>query len=419
MRLQLFRGNNRKDLETRFTTFSEQLAQAFAQIKTDISEVKDGIEANQQEVERMGQWIGYLNRSNQRISDAHSELLAKYGEMADNHQKLHTSHSELSLEHDRTSEQAQKAAETASRMAETLENSHEKLSNTILGHKENIHNELKSEFKDRLQEHKDYSEEELKRMKSWIDYLTNQLNAYKRNEGALKQDIEKIEQGWLERYSSLRTALNGLESENSELKSDVSMMTRELDHAKNELRSTITELETTRDDIKNMEDLTKNHVLQAKSELSQQIEELRELAEKVKIEASEAKNARPAPQAPQPAPIPAPQPQPIQPIQPVVQQVSASTPFQRHIMSRVMPNRKGYVIKFIMDLVKESKFSTKEVEEIVVNEKQLCGRTSFYAYLKELKLKGRLGYAEIDERTILVSTDSQQTLMDGLADRVE
>ena len=90
------------------------------------------------------------------------------------------------------------------------------------------------------------------------------------------------------------------------------------------------------------------------------------------------------------------------------------TNFQRHIISRVMPNRKGYVMRFILDLAGENKYSTKEVEEIVVNEKQLCGRTSFYAYLKELKLRGKLNYADIDERTILLRTDggesSQQTL---------
>ena len=67
-------------------------------------------------------------------------------------------------------------------------------------------------------------------------------------------------------------------------------------------------------------------------------------------------------------------------------------------------------------LISENKYSTKELEETVVNEKQLCGRTSFYAYIKELKLKGRIGYAEIDERTILVNTDSQQTLKRSVND---
>jgi hypothetical protein len=89
---------------------------------------------------------------------------------------------------------------------------------------------------------------------------------------------------------------------------------------------------------------------------------------------------------------------------------AAASSFQRHIISRVMPNRKGYVLKFILDLIGENKYSTKEIEEMVVNEKQLCGRTSFYAYLKELKLKGRINYAEIDERMVLINTDPQQRL---------
>ncbi len=101
----------------------------------------------------------------------------------------------------------------------------------------------------------------------------------------------------------------------------------------------------------------------------------------------------------------------VQPAQPVIQQVSFPTSsFQRQILSRVMHNRKGYVLKMITDLISENKFSTRELEDIVVNEKQLCGRTSFFAYLKELKLKGRINYAEIDDRVILVSTDSQQRL---------
>jgi chromosome segregation ATPase len=355
MVFNILRGNKKKDLEKRFTTFSEQLAQAFAQIKTDISETNDRLESNQREMERISQWIDYLNRSNQRISEAHSKLLQKHEKITENSLKLHSSHRDLDSSHSRTA-----------KMAENLENRHKELSSAILAHKSS----LKSEFNEQIQEHKEAYEQEINRLKSWIDYFSTHLERQKSKEGNLKQDIEKNTREWLEAYSKLRELLNGLKSENSELKSSLSAVSNELAETRNELENT--------------KDLARSHITEAKSELSKQIQAI-----------------KPAVQ------------QPLPPPQPIVQEVSPTvSSFQRHIMSRVMPNRKGYVLKFILDLAKESKYSTKEVEEIVVNEKQLCGRTSFYAYLKELKLRGKLSYADIDERTIIVSTDTQQRLVE-------
>ncbi len=387
MAFDILKGNRRKDLERRFITFSEQLAQAFAQIKTDMGEVNRKIDSNQQEVERIGQWIDYLNRSNQRLSEHSSRLSEKYEKITENHQKLHTSHHELRSGHSQVSE-------IAARTAEEVKNKHQELSEAISEHREG----LKSEFHSRLKEHQEASEEDIRRLKTWIDYLSTHLERQKAKEEDLKQDITRIQKNWLEAYSKLRELVNGLQHENGELKSSLSSVQQELVSAKEELEKS--------------HDFAESRILQAKSELSEQIKELRAIAERPR-HASQEPEMTPLQSRPQPAQ----QSQVFQ--QPVVQQVSPSTPFQRHIMSRVMPNRKGYVLKFILDLVGESKYSTKEVEEIVVNEKQLCGRTSFYAYLKELKLKGRLAYAEIDERTILVSTDTQQKLTDGLSERLE
>lgn len=355
MLFNILRGNKKKDLEKRFTTFSEQLAQAFAQIKTDISETNDRLESNQREMERIAQWIDYLNRSNQRLSETHSKLLQKHEKITENSLKLHSSHRELDSSHSRTA-----------KLAENLENRHKELSGAILAHKSS----LKSEFNEQIQAHKEAYEQEINRLKSWIDYFSSHLERQKSKEGVLKQDIEKNTNQWLEAYSKLRELLNGIKNENNELKSNLSAVSKELAETRNELENT--------------KNLARSHINEAKSELSQQIQAM-----------------KPAVQ------------QPLPPHQPVVQQVSpAASSFQRHIMSRVMPNRKGYVLKFILDLAKESKYSTKEVEEIVVNEKQLCGRTSFYAYLKELKLRGKLSYADIDERSIIVSTDTQQRLVE-------
>ncbi|MBW2972736.1 hypothetical protein KY359_06900 [Candidatus Woesearchaeota archaeon] len=373
MVFQILRGNRKKDLERRFTTFSEQLAQAFAQIKTDISEVNHRVDSNQKEMERMAQWVEYLNRANQRISEHNSKIMQNYEKITENHQKLHTSHIELVSDHSRTAEKA-----------ENLENRHQELYNTISAHK----SALKSELNSQLQEHKESHAEELKRLKTWVDYLSAHMERQKAKEDDLKQDVARIQKNWLEAYSKLRELVNGLKTENSELKERLYSVREELESAKRGLE--------------NSQSLAKSHILEAKSELSERIEALKELAKQVQ-------QAPPAPPAP---PAAQPMPQPVQPpVQQVIQPVSLPpSSFQRHIMSRVLPNRKGYVLKMIMDLVGENKYSTKELEEIVVNEKQLCGRTSFYAYIKELKLKGRLNYAEIDERSILVSTDTQQTL---------
>jgi chromosome segregation ATPase len=357
MVFNLLKINKKKDLEKRFTTFSEQLAQAFAQIKTDIGEANNRIESNQQEMERIGQWIEYLNRSNQRLAEANSRILQKHEKITENHQKLHASHRELHQEHSRTS-----------RTAENLENSHQELSRAVSTHK----NELKSELNNQFQEQREAYEKELQRLKSWVDYLSTHIDAQKRKEGDIRQDLENREKTWLETYSKLRALLNGLQSENSELKSTMANLKRDVMVA--------------REDLENVQKTAKNNLFEAKSEFSEQIHALRNM-----------------PQTVQPQPIP-------QPVQQVVQKVSPTgSSFQKHIISRVMPNRKGYVLKMIMGLVEENKYSTKEIEEMVVNEKQLCGRTSFYAYLKELKLKGRLSYAEIEDRTILVSTESQQS----------
>ncbi|MBW2964315.1 hypothetical protein KY363_02550 [Candidatus Woesearchaeota archaeon] len=396
MKLSLFKSNKPKDIDHRLTTFSEQLAQAFGQIKNDIESINQRLDSSQSEVERLGQWIGYLNRHAQRVSDSNSKILQKFDKISENHEKLHTSHHALAASH-----------EDVLRKAQTLENGHQRLSEAISGSQDALKTEIREELHGHMKQHREDAEQEIRRLKAWIDYFSTYVDRQKAKEDALKEDIAKVEHGWLESYSKLRELVNGLKSENTELKGAMTSQVRdvksELEQARNELKNTILELET-----------TKSELTAAKSAIENTAEELqstRNLAESLK-------NMPKSEILPVNQPVQAPIQQPEQMVQPVVQpvfqQVPAQSSFQRHILSRVLPNRKGYVLKFIMDLVKENRHSTKEIEEIVVNDKQLCGRTSFYAYLKELKLRGRITYADIDERQILVSTDTQQTLMDKI-----
>ena len=56
----------------------------------------------------------------------------------------------------------------------------------------------------------------------------------------------------------------------------------------------------------------------------------------------------------------------------------------------------------ILDTIGEEGYSTKELERIIVEEQQLCGRTSFYAYIKELRLKKQISVKEKEFDKILV-----------------
>lgn len=379
MAFSILRGGKKKELEKRFTTFSEQLAQAFAQIKTDMSETNAKVESNQREMERIAQWIDYLNRSNQRLSEAHSKLLQKYEKMSENQLKLHSSHRELRSSHEKTA-----------RMAENLENRHQELSGAVSAHK----GALKSELQKQLEQQRAAYTEEISRLKSWIDYFSAHIDRHKSKEDDLRQDFVKARQKWMEAYSKLRELVTVLKNENSGLKEQVSDVTNDLKDVRHELEKT--------------RNMAESHILEVKSELSKQIEEAKKTQQQF------------VHQVPQPLPVTQQASQQVQQPQMAAQPQIVSpgpTSFQRHIISKVMPNRKGYVLNFILDLAAESKYSTKEVEEIIVNEKQLCGRTSFYAYLKELKLRGKLNYADIDERTILIRTDRQEDAQQRLSEQ--
>jgi chromosome segregation ATPase len=356
MAFDLFRGNRSKEVERKITTFSEQLTRAFGKIKDDIQAVTSKVDANQLELGQLRQWVDYLHRCNQHLAASHDRIAQKHDKIAENHQKLHSSHNELHSSHSKTA-----------RMAENLENRHQELSSAISANKA----ELKSELHSHLKAHREASEKEMAKLKAWVDYLSTHINAHKRKEDDLKQNLAKLQEDWVKTYSQLRELVNSLKTENNELKVNMTALQKEL--------------KTGKEEVENAKTLAKSHILEVKSELFRQLDAL-----------------KPAQQ------------QAVQAQQPALQQVSvpvmAASSFQKHIISRVMPNRRGYVLKFMLDLIAGNAYSTKELEEIVVNEKQLCGRTSFYAYLKELKLKGRINYAEIDERQILVSTDSQQRL---------
>jgi len=80
--------------------------------------------------------------------------------------------------------------------------------------------------------------------------------------------------------------------------------------------------------------------------------------------------------------------------------------FTDRIASEALMNRKNYALKLIISMASQKKYSTVQVEKFIVEEKRLCGRTTFYSYLKELRSKGVIEDISIGSRLILASTQT-------------
>lgn len=70
--------------------------------------------------------------------------------------------------------------------------------------------------------------------------------------------------------------------------------------------------------------------------------------------------------------------------------LDSKTGFERKILAISRPVKKEYVMQQVINLMEKGICTTKQIETIIVKEKMLCGRTAFYDYLKELKLKNQL-----------------------------
>ncbi|NOZ80175.1 MAG: hypothetical protein GXP63_00760 [DPANN group archaeon] len=75
--------------------------------------------------------------------------------------------------------------------------------------------------------------------------------------------------------------------------------------------------------------------------------------------------------------------------------------FEERIVARARTNRKQYTQALILELAAEKKHTTVEVEKLIVEEKRLCGRTTFYAYLRELRAKDLIGDVRVGSMTVL------------------
>jgi predicted nucleic acid-binding Zn-ribbon protein len=80
---------------------------------------------------------------------------------------------------------------------------------------------------------------------------------------------------------------------------------------------------------------------------------------------------------------------------------------ERMIKTHIMPNRKSYVMQEIQKAIGAGKYSTKQVERMIVEEKKLCGRTTFYSHLRELRGTGRVKEMRAGNKLILMAAGEE------------
>jgi hypothetical protein len=78
------------------------------------------------------------------------------------------------------------------------------------------------------------------------------------------------------------------------------------------------------------------------------------------------------------------------------------TNFENKVVSMLRSRKKDYVLKQILDLAGIGNHSTREIEEVVVGERGLCGRTAFYDYLRELKHKKMIMQGEKGTKKVIL-----------------
>lgn len=59
----------------------------------------------------------------------------------------------------------------------------------------------------------------------------------------------------------------------------------------------------------------------------------------------------------------------------------------------------------ILQMAENGYYTTKQIETVIVKEKQFCGRTAFYDYLKELRLQKMVENKQKNGRKVLISAE--------------
>ncbi|MBI4438468.1 hypothetical protein HY640_00885 [Candidatus Woesearchaeota archaeon] len=79
------------------------------------------------------------------------------------------------------------------------------------------------------------------------------------------------------------------------------------------------------------------------------------------------------------------------------------TRFDNKVVAISRPIKKDYIMQQILNMAEKGQYTTKQIETIIVREKMLCGRTAFYDYLKELRLRNSI---EEGPRSTIISKNN-------------
>lgn len=78
------------------------------------------------------------------------------------------------------------------------------------------------------------------------------------------------------------------------------------------------------------------------------------------------------------------------------------TSFEKKLIALARPNKKDYVMQQMLNLADKKVYTTKQIEKIIVEEKEYCGRTTFYDYLRELKIKKYVKTSQLGSKKVLI-----------------
>jgi len=255
------------------------------------------------------------------------------------------------------------------------------------------------------------SEEEMKKLNQWVGYLYHNQQQLSNNHSKLLDKHKELNDNH-SRLSRMHSSLSkSLDLKHSQVKSDISgvhsLSSKELENVKEWIKHFAEKVDTQRD----IEAKLRKDVLALQTQMFGVMSELREEISILKTENTKLNERMESAQRPEPQIVekiieiekPAPVIQPLE----EPRFTPAQNKFEQQVLARVRPNRKNYVMQQIITLIEDNKYSTKDVEDVIVKEKQLCGRTSFYSYLKELRHRGKINYADLGDRTVLVLVDKQ------------
>ena len=270
---------------------------------------------------------------------------------------------------------------------------------------------------------------ELHRLNAWVDHLNKSSSSQNSNHSevsnqlsVMKKSHHDLNQKHAELSSALNSTHSNLSGEHNLTKQDIHNLKQWINHFAQLFQQQRVKESNLRTELTQVQNLFESTLDNHKSELSNIKTENESLKQQI-VEIQESFNSQPdsdfadepervvsqiaqvQPQFSQSVPQQVPtlnipsQPQII----PHAYQSDLASGFEKHFMRRIRPNRKHYVMEQILKMASEQEFTTREIEDVIVGEKQLCGRTTFFAYLKELRITGKIDNAEIAGRTLVIT----------------